>query len=50
MGTETPVGEIPRGYPPSGDVADGRHGHQISTLWDIGVYTHWSGAGDSGDG
>ena len=35
-----PVGEIPRGFPPLGGVADGRHGPQNSMGWNMGIYTH----------
>ena len=50
MGTDPPAGEIPRGFPPLGGTADGGHGPQISTGWDMGVPNHWGGAGNGGDG
>ena len=50
MVTDPPVGEIPRGFPPIGGAADGGHGPQMSTVWYMGVYTHWGGAGNVGAG
>ena len=50
VGTEPPVVEIPQGLPPLGGAADGGHGPQTSTGWDMGVYIHWGGAGNDGGG
>ena len=50
VGTEPPVGEIPQGFPPPDGAVDGGYGPQTSTGWDMGVYTHWVGAGNGGAG
>ena len=50
MGTEPLYGEIPQGFPPLGSTVDDGHGPQTSTGWDIGVPSHWEGAGNSGAG
>ena len=50
MVTDSQVGEPPQGFPPPGSAADGRQGAQTSTGWDMGVYTHWGGAGIGGAG
>ena len=42
--------KISQGFPPPGSTADGRHGPQKSTGWDMGVTTHWGGAGNGGSG
>ena len=50
MGTDPPVGEIPQGFsPPVGEGDDG-NGPQMSTAWDMGVYTHQDGAENGGAG
>ena len=46
MGTDPLVGEIPQGFPPPGGAADGIHRPQMSTVWDMGIYTHWGSAGN----
>ena len=46
MGPETPVGEVPSGVLPLGVMEDGGHGPQTSSGRDMGVPTHWSGAGN----
>ena len=50
MGTDSPVGEIPRWFPTPDGAADVRHGTQTSTGWDMSIYTHWGGARNGGDG
>ena len=50
MGSDPPVGEGPRGVSPPGVEADGGHGTQTSTGWDMGVPTHWCGAVNVGAG
>ena len=35
-----------RGFPPPGGAEDGGKGPQTSTGLDMGVYTHWGGAGN----
>ena len=47
-GSLTTSWEIPREFPPPVSKADGGHGHQISTGWDMGVTTHWGSTGDGG--
>ena len=49
LGTYPPGVEGSRGFPPPVSTADGRYGPQTSTGWDIGVPTHWGGAGNGGD-
>ena len=50
MGSDPPFGEIPQGVSPLGGAADGGHGLQMSARWDMGVTTHWGGAGNGGTG
>ena len=50
MGNDPPDGEIPLGFPLLGGTVDGRHGLQTSKVWDMGVPTHWVGAGKVGAG
>ena len=50
VGTNPLDGEFPRGFPPQGGMADGGHGPQMLTGWDMGVPTHWGGAGNGGAG
>ena len=48
MGDDHPDGEVPQGFPPPGGTVDGGHGPQTLMGWDMGVPTHWGGAGNSG--
>ena len=43
---DPPVEEIPPGVSPPSGAADGGHGPQTLTVWDMGVPTHWGGAGN----
>ena len=43
-------GEGPQGFPPPGGTVDGGHETQTSTGGDMGVPTHWGGAGNGGAG
>ena len=48
VGTDPLSGETPAGFPPPGGMSDDGHGPQKSTGWDMGVPTHWDGAGNGG--
>ena len=50
MGNDPMAGESPRGFPPPGSTADGRHGIKTSMGWGMCVPTHWSGNGNGGYG
>ena len=50
MSTYPLFGEIPRGFPRPSGAVDGVNGTQKSEGWDIGIYTHWDGAGNGGAG
>ena len=50
VGTDPLSVENPRGCPPLGGTSDDGHGPQKSTGWDMGVLTHWGGAGNGGSG
>ena len=50
VGSDTPVGESPRGVSPQGGTENGGHDPQTSTIWDMGVPTHWGGTGNGGTG
>ena len=50
MGNEPMDIKVPQRFPPPGGTADSGYGTQISTGWDMGVPTHWGGAGNGGDG
>ena len=50
LGNDPLAGEIPRVFLPPGGTADGGHGTQTATGWNMGVPTHWGGSGKSGDG
>ena len=48
VGGEPPAGEGPHGLPPLGGPSHGGHGPQIPIERDMGISTHWGGAGNGG--